>query len=91
MKNEKHIKAKINKVFVSGKNIVSIFKNLSKSKKGGILHNNYEIIVVNDGSTDKTAYALELFCDPKNSVIRVYFLWFFWVCFGNRLKTKHLI
>ena len=36
-----------------------------------IPHNNYEIIVVNDGSTDKTAYALELFCDPKNSVIRV--------------------
>ena len=36
-------KAKINKVFVSGKNIVSIFKNLSKSKKGGI-HNNYQII-----------------------------------------------
>ena len=26
---------------------------------------------MNDGSNDKTAYALELFCDPKNSVIRV--------------------
>ena len=37
-------KAKIDKVFVSGKNIAPIFKNLSKSKKGRILHNKYQII-----------------------------------------------
>ena len=37
-------KAKIDKVFVRGKNIASIFKNLSKSKKGRILHNNNQII-----------------------------------------------
>ena len=36
-----------------------------------ILHNSYEIIVVNDGSVDKTAYALELFCDPSKSLVRV--------------------
>ena len=34
-------------------------------------HSAYEIIVVNDGSTDKTGYALELFCDPSDSVVRV--------------------
>ena len=37
-------KAKIDKVFVRGKNIASIFKNLLKSKKGRILHNNNQII-----------------------------------------------
>jgi glycosyltransferase involved in cell wall biosynthesis len=31
----------------------------------------YEIIVVNDGSDDRTKYALELFCDPYDSVVRV--------------------
>ena len=34
-------------------------------------HNKYEIIVVDDGSTDKTPYALNLFCDPKNSVVKI--------------------
>lgn len=34
-------------------------------------HNDYEIIVVNDGSTDRTSYALNLFCDPSDSVVRV--------------------
>ena len=34
-------------------------------------HDKYEIIVVDDGSTDKTPYALKLFCDPKNSVVRI--------------------
>ena len=34
-------------------------------------HDDYEIIVVNDGSTDQTGYALELFCDPNDSVVRV--------------------
>ena len=37
-------KTKIDKVFVKGKNVISIFKKLSKSKKGGILHNNSQII-----------------------------------------------
>ena len=36
-----------------------------------IPHEHYEIIVINDGSSDLTRYALELFCDPKNSVVRV--------------------
>lgn len=36
-----------------------------------IPHNQYEIIVINDGSTDSTGYALDLFCDPKDSVVRV--------------------
>lgn len=34
-------------------------------------HSKYEIIVVDDGSTDKTPYALNLFCDPKNSVVKI--------------------
>ncbi len=37
-------KTKIDKVFVKGKNMVSIFEKLSKFKKGGILHNNSQII-----------------------------------------------
>ena len=32
---------------------------------------NYEMIIAEDGSTDKTSYALDLFCDPKNSIINV--------------------
>jgi len=36
-----------------------------------LLHKDYEIIVVNDGSKDLTGYALELFCDPKESMVRV--------------------
>jgi glycosyltransferase involved in cell wall biosynthesis len=36
-----------------------------------VSHDIYEIIVVDDGSTDKTGYALGLFCDPGESVIRV--------------------
>ena len=31
----------------------------------------YEVVVVDDGSTDKTSYALELFTDPFDSVIQV--------------------
>ena len=34
-------------------------------------HDNYEVIVVDDGSTDLTSYALTQFCDPSDSVIRV--------------------
>jgi len=34
-------------------------------------HTDYEIIVVNDGSTDRTAYALSQFCDPQDSIVRV--------------------
>jgi len=34
-------------------------------------HSDYEIIVIDDGSTDRTAYALELFCDPSGSVVKV--------------------
>ena len=34
-------------------------------------HDAYEVIVVNDGSTDKTGYALDIFSDPADSVIRV--------------------
>jgi glycosyltransferase involved in cell wall biosynthesis len=35
-------------------------------------HNDYEIIVVDDGSTDRTPYALDLFCDPTDSVVKVF-------------------
>ena len=34
-------------------------------------HENYEIIVVDDGSFDLTPYALDLFSDPSDSVVRV--------------------
>ena len=34
-------------------------------------HHNYEIIVINDGSDDRTQYALELFSDPFDSIIKV--------------------
>jgi len=34
-------------------------------------HEDYEIVVVNDGSTDFTSYALTLFCDPRESTVRV--------------------
>ncbi len=37
-------KTNIDKVFVKGNNVISIFKKLSKSKKGGILYNKFEII-----------------------------------------------
>ena len=36
-----------------------------------IPHYEYEIIVVNDGSSDRTDYALDLFSDPKDSVVKV--------------------
>tara|TARA_X000000950_G_scaffold229307_2_gene277139 strand:- start:8089 stop:8778 length:690 start_codon:yes stop_codon:yes gene_type:complete len=36
-----------------------------------IPHYEYEIIVVNDGSSDRTDYALDLFSDQKNSVVKV--------------------
>lgn len=36
-----------------------------------IPHSEYEIIVVNDGSRDLTHYALDLFSDPKESVVKV--------------------
>ncbi len=34
-------------------------------------HSEYEIIIVDDGSTDRTSYALELFKDPNDSVIKI--------------------
>ena len=34
-------------------------------------HSYYEIIVVDDGSTDRTSYALTLFTDTKESIVRV--------------------
>ena len=34
-------------------------------------HNEYEIIVINDGSVDKTPYALELFDSPKEDIIKI--------------------
>ena len=32
---------------------------------------NYEILVINDGSTDRTSYALDLFNQPKDNHIRI--------------------
>ena len=37
-------KTKIDKVFVKGKNVTSIFQKLSKSKKGRIIHGKHQII-----------------------------------------------
>ena len=37
-------KSKIDKVFVKGNKVISMFKKLTKSKKGGILYNNSQII-----------------------------------------------
>ena len=37
-------KSKIDKVFVKGKNVISIFKKLSKSKKGEVLYSKSQII-----------------------------------------------
>jgi len=34
-------------------------------------HSEYEIIVVDDGSTDSTSYAISLFVDPFNSPVKV--------------------
>lgn len=34
-------------------------------------HSDYEIIVINDGSSDRTGYALDLFIDPIESLIKV--------------------
>tara|TARA_B100001109_G_C18821165_1_gene454595 strand:+ start:622 stop:1299 length:678 start_codon:yes stop_codon:yes gene_type:complete len=34
-------------------------------------HDEYEIIVINDGSTDKTAYALDNFKSPKEDLIKI--------------------
>ena len=37
-------KSKVDKVFVKGKNVISIFKKISKSKKGRILRSKTQII-----------------------------------------------
>ena len=34
-------------------------------------HAEYEIVVINDGSNDKTGFALELFCDHNDSIVKV--------------------
>ena len=39
--------------------------------KQSLNRDEYEIIVINDGSFDKTAYALELFNSPKEDLIKV--------------------
>lgn len=36
-----------------------------------IPHEYYEILVIDDGSTDRTAYALDLFRDPTESIVKV--------------------
>jgi len=34
-------------------------------------HDQYEIIVINDGSTDRTGYALSQFSDPNDSAVKI--------------------
>ena len=34
-------------------------------------HNAYKIIVINDGSNDKTSYALDLFKDPYDRILKI--------------------
>jgi len=36
-----------------------------------LTHSEYEVIVINDGSTDQTSYAIDLFVDPFNSVVKL--------------------
>ena len=45
-------------------------------------HKDYEIIVVNDGSSDLTSYALKLFSDPSETVVNV---------ISNERNLKHVI
>ncbi len=51
-------KSKIDKVFVKGNNAVSIFQKLSKSKKGGILHNKSQIIELIKNKLDNNDYLM---------------------------------
>ena len=67
MENNKKISVLIS-VFNQEKYIGRCIRSLlSQTLKDNL----YEIIVVNDGSTDKTPYALKLFTDPNKSLVKV--------------------
>ncbi len=51
-------KTKIDKVFVKGNYVISLFKKLSKSKKGGILYSNSQIIKLIKNQLDNNDYLM---------------------------------
>lgn len=71
MKNKKKIEPKVSVIVAVYNQERFIGRCLRSLLNQTISHDFYEIIVVNDGSTDKTSYALELFLDPGESVIKV--------------------
>ena len=67
MKRNKKISVIVS-VFNQEKYIGRCLRSLLSQKLSSEL---YEILVVNDASTDRTPYALELFCNPLNSIVKV--------------------
>ena len=71
MKNFKSINPKVSVIVAVYNQEKYIGRCLRSLLHQTMPHVDFEIIVVDDGSEDRTSYALELFCDPSDSVIRV--------------------